>query len=155
MKNLHFGITIAIILILFIGCSSSIPPKTPYLLDLTSQQIENNSVVLSQALRSVLTLNNISKNDVSEAITQLESLDQTNLSVEDKESINSVILSLKDVVNDLDWDEEFITLPDKSRENFEQSITSLKVVQQIIGYEVDKTQLIDQMIRTIEGEKNE
>lgn len=136
------------------GCCG-IPPNTPLLLEKTSERIETRSIVVSKTLRTVLDEASFTKADIQEARTALEGIDKSQLTSKDQTILQDVIKGLGQAERALDFSGKYSSVPKETERIFGECVISLKLVQQIVNTEVDKKELVQDMINIIEKPKGE
>ncbi|MCF8176618.1 MAG: hypothetical protein K9K30_15375 [Burkholderiaceae bacterium] len=146
-------ISVVALLVLGSGACSSIPSNTPVLLDKTSERIESRSEVILKTLRSVLDEATFAKADVEAIRVGLQSIDSSNLSDKDKKIVANSIGTLKQLELTLGKTKEYGSVPEESNRIFRDSVSSIRLVRQIIATEVDKKALVQDMINIFEKNK--
>jgi hypothetical protein len=134
------------------GCSS-IPSNTPTLLDRTTERIETRSEVVYRVLRTAYDETGFSRQDVEAARRSLEGIATNNMSPADKKAVEDAIKSLKSVESNLGKIGAKAQFPDDTKRVFTEIIASLKLVRQVIGTEIDKKALVQEMIDIAEKTK--
>ena len=136
------------------GCCS-IPSKTPTLIRLTNERIQDRAVVISQSFQTVLDEVEFTRMDVEDVRKTLEAFDTTNLTADQQTSLASCIQNLQDIEQKLTFDEPIRRMPADTRRIFEDIGSSLRLVQEVIGTEVDRQHLVEDMIEILKPGKGD
>ena len=140
------------IAVLTAGCTS-IPSNTPILLDRTTERIETRSEIVYRVLRTTYDETGFSRQDVEAVRRTLEGVSTANLSLNDKKVVDDAVKSLKTVEVNLGRLGSKSQFADDTRRVFTESVTSLKLVRQVIGTETDRKAVIQDMIDMVEKTK--
>lgn len=154
MRRSVIHVSVAALIMFGLNACSSIPSNTPLLLDKTAERIETRSEVSSKTLRTVLDEATFAKGDVEAVRNALQSVDASKLSEKDKKTLADSISTLKQLELSLEKTKDYGAVPDESSRIFRDSVTSIRLVRQIIGTEVDKKALVQDMIDIIEKTKS-
>jgi hypothetical protein len=140
---------------LVLAACSSVPANTPRLIDLTSERIENQSTVLLKGYQNVLDQSRFSKDDAADAKQALEQIDASKLSADEQKALAAANKAIVSIQKGLDFKGNYDTLADKSKKVFEEVVASLKVVRQVVATEVDKKQLVQEALQTLNQVKGD
>ena len=138
-----------------LAACSSVPANTPKLIDLTSERIENQSTVLIKAYQNVLDQSRFSKDDAGDAKAALAKINVASLSEDDQKALAAANKSIGNIQSGLDFNKNYDTLGERSKSVFDQSLASLKTVRQVVATEVDKKQLVEDSVSTLEKIKGD
>jgi hypothetical protein len=125
----------------------SIPSNTPKLIGLTNERIENHTVAVTAALQLTIDEAAFAREDIEAVREELMALRAgAELSDENAKVLDVAISELTRVAKDLDFEENVRNMPRNTERVMGEVAASLRLVQEIVGSEVDKRQLIEDMI---------
>lgn len=144
----------SLVCILFSGCCH-IPSNTPTLIDKTSERVETRSVVVTKTLRTVLDEVNFTKGDVEGVRGTLEGINTIVLSQDDQKAVLNAIKSLIDIEKALTFEDKYALVPSETERIFKEVVISLKLLKQIVKSEIDKKELVQDVINILDIPKGD
>ena len=148
MRTAQWLMAIQVLFLAVIATScSSIPSNTPKLVGLTNERIENHTVAVTAAFQMVLDEANFARQDIATVRDSLVTL-RTAMELSDEQSrvIDFAISELTRLAQDLEFEQNIQDMPRNTDRKMGEVVAGLRLVQEIVGAEVDKRQLIEDMI---------
>ncbi len=137
----------------FSGCATSppLPANLPDLVDLASERIENQSVVQAKAMRMVLDEAAFTRDDLSEARTDLQSIDRSGLTTEQQQVIEVAVDRLRKAEASLTFSDAVMGLPAQAEAVSTGVRESLAVVSSVISEKLEYEQQVQRAIEKLKS----